>query len=180
MTEAQKRFCDEYLIDLNATRAYKVAYPNCKKDHSARTNGYMLLTKTDIQTYIEEAKKEREERTKITQDMVLKELAKIAFFNPKNIFKENNTLKDVIDLDDDIASVMTSVETFEEFDGYGDDREKIGNTTKVKLADKMKALEMLGRHLGMFKDKVEVDVKEKQEKKNNIADIFSQMKEVDD
>lgn len=180
MTEAQKRFCDEYLIDLNATRAYKVAYPSCKKDETARANGSRLLTNANVQAYIEEAKKEREERTKITQDMVLKELAKIAFFNPKNIFNENNTLKDVIDLDDDIASVITSVETFEEFDGYGDDREKIGNTTKVKLADKMKALEMIGRHLGMFKDKVEVDVKEKQEKKNNIADIFSQMKEVDE
>lgn len=180
MTEAQKRFCDEFLIDLNATRAYKVAYPSCKKDETARANGSRLLTNANVQAYIEEAKKEREERTKITQDMVLKELAKIAFFNPKNIFNENNTLKDVIDLDDDIASVITSVETFEEFDGYGDDREKIGNTTKVKLADKMKALEMIGRHLGMFKDKVEVDVKEKQEKKNNIADIFSQMKEVDE
>lgn len=180
MTEAQKRFCDEFLIDLNATRAYKVAYPNCKNEDSARKSASRLLTIVDIQTYLEESMKEREERTKITQDMVLKELAKIAFFNPKNIFKENNTLKDVIDLDDDVASAITSVETLEEFDGYGDDREKIGNTTKVKLADKMKALEMLGRHLGMFKDKVEVDVKEKQEKKNNIADIFSQMKEVDE
>ena len=39
MTEAQKRFCNEFLIDLNATRAYKVAYPNCKKDETARANG---------------------------------------------------------------------------------------------------------------------------------------------
>ena len=44
MTDAQKRFCDEYLIDLNATRAYKVAYPNCKKDETARANGSRLLT----------------------------------------------------------------------------------------------------------------------------------------
>lgn len=180
MTEAQKRFCDEFLIDLNATRAYKVAYPNCKKDETARANGSRLLTKANIQEYVAEKMKEREQRTEVTQDMVIKELAKIAFFNPKNIFGDNNTLKDIVSLDDDIASVITSVETLEEYDGYGEDREKIGNTTKVKLADKMKALEMLGRHLGMFKDKVEVDVKEKQEKKNTIVDIFSQMKEVDE
>lgn len=180
MTEAQKRFCNEFLIDLNATRAYKVAYPNCKKDETARANGSRLLTKANIQEYVAEKMKEREQRTEVTQDMVIKELAKIAFFNPKNIFGDNNTLKNIVSLDDDIASVITSVETLEEYDGYGKDREKIGNTTKVKLADKMKALEMLGRHLGMFKDKVEVDVKEKQEKKNTIADIFSQMKEVDE
>lgn len=180
MTEAQKRFCNEFLIDLNATRAYKVAYPNCKKDETARANGSRLLTKANIQEYVAEKMKEREQRTEVTQDMVIKELAKIAFFNPKNIFEDNNTLKNIVSLDDDIASVITSVETLEEYDGYGEDREKIGNTTKVKLADKMKALEMLGRHLGMFKDKVEVDVKEKQEKKNTITDIFSQMKEVDE
>lgn len=180
MTEAQKRFCNEFLIDLNATRAYKVAYPNCKKDETARANGSRLLTKANIQEYVAEKMKEREQRTEVTQDMVIKELAKIAFFNPKNIFGDNNTLKNIVSLDDDIASVITSVETLEEYDGYGEDREKIGNTTKVKLADKMKALEMLGRHLGMFKDKVEVDVKEKQKKKNTIADIFSQMKEVDE
>lgn len=180
MTEAQKRFCNEFLIDLNATKAYKVAYPNCKKDETARANGSRLLTKANIQEYVAEKMKEREQRTEVTQDMVIKELAKIAFFNPKNIFGDNNTLKNIVSLDDDIASVITSVETLEEYDGYGEDREKIGNTTKVKLADKMKALEMLGRHLGMFKDKVEVDVKEKQEKKNAIADIFSQMKEVDE
>ena len=52
MTDAQKRFCDEYLIDLNATRAYKVAYPNCKKDETARANGSRLLTKANIQIYV--------------------------------------------------------------------------------------------------------------------------------
>lgn len=43
MTDAQKRFCDEYLIDLNATRAYKVAYPNCKKDETASAVGSRML-----------------------------------------------------------------------------------------------------------------------------------------
>lgn len=54
LTEKQKLFVDEYLIDLNATRAYKAAYPNIKNDHSARTLASRLLTKVDIKTYIDE------------------------------------------------------------------------------------------------------------------------------
>lgn len=58
MEPNQKIFAEEYMIDRNATRAYKAAYPNCKKDRSARTNGNNLLTNTDIQQYIaEETKK---------------------------------------------------------------------------------------------------------------------------
>ena len=88
MTDAQKRFCDEYLIDLNATRAYKVAYPNCKKDDTARANSSRLLTIANIQEYISERQKEIEKRTEVTQDMVVQELAKIAFFNIKDIYTE--------------------------------------------------------------------------------------------
>ena len=54
LTEKQKRFCEEYLIDLNATRAYKAVYKNCKKDESARVNGSKLLTNTNIKAYIDE------------------------------------------------------------------------------------------------------------------------------
>ena len=54
MTPKQRRFAEEYMIDRNATRAYKAAYPSCKKDHSARTNGGKLLTNTDIKQYIAE------------------------------------------------------------------------------------------------------------------------------
>ena len=79
MTEKQKIFADEYLIDLNATRAYRAAYPNCKKDSSADAAARKLLGNTRIQTYITERMEERQKRTEITQDMVLQELAAIAF-----------------------------------------------------------------------------------------------------
>ena len=79
MTEKQKIFADEYLIDLNATRAYRAAYPNCKKDSSADAAARILLGNTRIQTYITERMEERQKRTEITQDMVLQELAAIAF-----------------------------------------------------------------------------------------------------
>lgn len=180
MTDAQKRFCDEYLIDLNATRAYKVAYPNCKKDETAKSAGSRLLTNVNVQNYISEKMKEREKRTEVTQDMVIKELAKIAFLNIRKLYTENGQLKNVADIDDDTAGAISSLETLEEYDGYGDERAKIGDIQKVKLLDKTKALELLGRHLGIFNDKLDVNVKEKEEKKNAISDILSQMKSVDD
>lgn len=180
MTDAQKRFCDEYLIDLNATRAYKVAYPNCKKDETASAAGSRMLGNVKVQEYISKKQKEIEKRAEVTQDMVIKELAKIAFLDIRKLYTENGQLKNVADLDDDIAGAISSLETLEEYEGYGEDRERIGDTQKVKMLDKTKALELLGRHLGIFNDKLNVNVKEKEEKKNAISDILSQMKSVDD
>ena len=156
MTDAQKRFCDEYLIDLNATRAYKVAYPNCKKDETASAAGSRMLGNVKVQEYIQEQQKEREERTKITQDMIVNELAKIAFLDISNLYNENGGLKNIQDIDENTRRAISSLETFEEFEGYGEDREKVGDTKKVKLIDKTKALELLGKHLGMFKDKLDI------------------------
>lgn len=157
MTDAQKRFCNEYLIDLNATRAYKVAYPNCKKDETARANSSRLLTKANIQEYVAEKQKEREKRTEVTQDMVIQELAKIAFADIRALYDDNGNLKNVKCLEDNIAGAVSQLETFEEYEGRGEDREYIGDTKKVKLLDKTKALELLGKHLGIFIDKLELD-----------------------
>ena len=143
MTDAQKRFCDEYLIDLNATRAYKVAYSRCKKDETASVNGSKLLRNTKVQEYISRKQKEIEKRTEVTQDRVIKELAKIAFLDIRKLYTDNGQLKNVADLDSDTAGAISSLETLEEYDGYGEDREKIGDTQKVKLLDKTKALELL-------------------------------------
>ena len=159
MTDAQKRFCDEYLIDLNATRAYKVAYPKIKKDHTATVNGNRLLTFADIKKYISDKIKEREKRTEVTQDRVIQELAKIAFVDIRELYNDSGGLKNIKDIDENTAGAINSLETLEEYAGYGDDREKIGDTKKVKLIDKTKALELLGKHLGMFKEKVEFNGK---------------------
>ena len=152
MTNAQKRFCDEYLIDLNATRAYKVAYPKCKEDETANAASSRMLRNVKVQEYISEKQKEIEKRTEVTQDMVIKELAKIAFLDIRKLYTENGQLKNVADIDSDTAGAISSLETLEEYEGYGDDREKIGDTQKVRLLDKTKALELLGKHLGMFND----------------------------
>ena len=123
MTEAQKRFCDEYLIDLNATRAYKVAYPNCKKDETASVNGSKLLRNTKVKGYIVIHQKQREERTQVTQDKVIQELAKIAFADIRTLYDDNGSLKNVKCLEDNIAGAVSQLETFEEYDGKGKDRD---------------------------------------------------------
>lgn len=158
MTEAQKRFCDEYLIDLNATRAYKVAYARCKKDETANVNGSKLLRNAKVQEYISKKMKEREKRTEVTQDMVIQELARIAFLDIRKLYDSNGELKNIQDIDEETVKAISSLETLEEYAGYGNDREKIGNTQKVKLLDKTKALELLGKHLGLFND-VNVNMK---------------------
>ena len=139
-----------------------------------------MLTNADVQNYISEKIKEREKRTDVTQDRVIEELSKIAFLDIRKLYTENGQLKNIADIDDDTAGAISSLETLEEYDGYGDDREKVGDTQKVKLLDKTKALELLGRHLGIFNDKLDLNVKEKEEKKNAISDILNQMQSVDD
>lgn len=167
MTDAQKRFCDEYLIDLNATRAYKVAYSTCKKDDTARANGSRLLANANIQEYITEKMKERELRTEITQDMVINELAKIAFFDIKEIYNDNGTLKNIKEIGKKTSGAISSIKTLQKAEAM-----KISITTdeqnsndvpiehiqeqtvELKTNDKVKALELLGKHLGMFKEQV--------------------------
>lgn len=157
MTEAQKRFCDEYLIDLNATRAYKKAYPNCKKDETANAAASRLLRNVKVQEYLQSQKDNLKEKINVTQEQVINQLARIAFGDIRKLYNDSGSLKNIQDLDDDTAAILTGVETTEEFDGYGEDKEMIGYTKKVKMADKTKALDLLGKYFGIFKEKVEID-----------------------
>ncbi len=159
MTKAQENFCNEYLIDFNAARAYKVTYKSCKTDETAYANSSRLLRNAKVQEYIQKRIKEREERTEITQDQVINELAKIAFFNPKEIFNDNGSLKNIKDIEDKDAGVIIGIDSYEEYIGRGEEREAIGETKKIKFADKLKALELLGKHLGMFKEEIKVNGK---------------------
>ncbi|ANU47748.1 terminase small subunit [Enterocloster clostridioformis] len=175
LTPKQKIFADEYLIDLNATRAYKVAYPKVKKDNVAKAAGSRLLTNVNVATYIDERMKEREKRTEITQDMVLKELAKLGFFDIRKLFDSNGKPVDISMLDDDTAACIAGLEVVDYFEGAGEDREFAGYVKKYKLSDKLKALEMLGRHLGMFKDKLELSGGLDTEK-TKLDDLLEQMR----
>ena len=164
MTEKQKIFADEYLIDLNATRAYKVAYPAVKRDETAAQAGSRMLRNVKVAAYIQERMQERQKRTEITQDRVLQELAAIAFAKATDyaeVKDECVKIKDTKDLDEQQIRAIAGIKEC-----------KFG--IEVKLNDKEKALELLGRHLGMFKDKVEVSGLEEEKKK--LGDILEQLR----
>ena len=164
MTDAQKRFCDEYLIDLNATRAYKVAYSRCKKDETARTNASKLLTNTNVQKYISEKQKEIEIRTEITQDKVIQELANVAFSKgtdfaqiiekeyKEKVFDENGKFIGFEQKKYKSLEISKTEDLTEEQKSAIAGIKQTANGIEIKMNDKVKALELLGKHLGMFND----------------------------
>lgn len=167
MTKKQKIFANEYLIDLNATRAYRVAYPSVKKDEVAAVNGSKLLRNTKVQEYIAERMQERQQRTEITQDMVVKELAAIAFARAT-----------------DYAAVKGGTVCIKDTDALSDDQIRAisgikegANGIEIKLNDKEKALELLGRHLGMWNDKLDIKTPAIDDSIKEMEAYFEQLKE---
>ena len=79
LTERQKLFCEEYLADMNATRAYKVAYPRIKNVEVAKTSGARLLKNEKVQQYFSELREKQSKRTEVTADKIVDELKKVAF-----------------------------------------------------------------------------------------------------
>lgn len=131
MTEKQKIFCDEYLKDLNATRAYKVAYPKVKNSAVAQANGSRLLLNAMVKTYIDT------------------ELDKL----------HNERTADVQEVMEYLTSVMRGESTGEEIvtEFVGDGMSEARTVAKhPSEKDRLKAAELLGKRFGMFKDKVEV------------------------
>ena len=163
MTKKQKRFIEEYLIDLNATQAaIRAGY----SPDTAKSIGSENLTKPDIKAQIARAMAERSRRTGVNADRVIMELAKIAFVNANDVIDaETATLKPDALPEDTAAIQSVKVKTFGE-DGLG---------REIKMADKLKALELLGKHLGMFRDKLEVSGTLETEK-TKLDDLLQQMR----
>lgn len=153
LTEKQKRFVDEYLVDLNATQAaLRAGY----SEKTAYSIGQENLKKPEIQLRLQERQKAREGRTEITQDKVLAELAKIGFASITD-YLEYKTVQRVIGHDKDGEPVIDWAMLVNAFDSAGVDGSAISEvsvskdgTFKFKLYDKGKALELIGKHLGMF------------------------------
>ena len=170
LTAKQQRFCDEYLIDLNATQAaIRAGY----SEKTAEEQGCRLLRNVKVQKYIQNRKQDRIERTEITQDMVLRELANIAFSNAADYASviekqamvefEGNMIP-VLDENGDPVMYRTVEPTLTE--SLTDEQKRALAVIKkgrdgfeVKPYDKVRALELLGKHLGMWTEKVEVTEK---------------------
>ena len=161
MNVKQKRFCAEYLVDLNATQAaIRAGYSPA----SAGSIGYELLKKPDIRARIDKGIAEQERRTGINADRVLRELGRIAFVSaPDLVNMDDATLKEGASADDLAAIASVKVKTIPGPMGDGFERE-------IRLADKLKALELIGKHLGMFTDKVELNAIEAVQIVDDIPD----------
>lgn len=163
MTKKQKRFIEEYLVDLNATQAaIRAGY----SPDTAYSIGNENMKKPEIKALIDKAMAERSKRTGVSADRVVTELAKIAFVNASDVIDiETATLKPDAAPEDTAAIQSVKVKTF------GED----GLEREIKMADKLKALELLGKHLGMFKDKVELSGSLETEK-TKLDDLLQQMR----
>lgn len=159
LTGKRRRFVDEYLVDLNATQAAIRAGYSVR---SAEVEGHRLLRNAEIAAAVDAAQKERAARTGITADRVLRELAKLGFSdirkavnwrsnvteigeNPDTGEPETRAFNEVVlvdshAVDDDTAAAIAEVSQTKE------------GALKVKLHDKKGALELLGKHLGIFKE----------------------------
>lgn len=132
MTNKQYRFCDEYLIDLNGTRAYKAAYPNVKSDEVAKAAASRLLAKVNVRDYIDE------------------QLEKL----------HNEKTADAQEVMEYLTSVMRGQSESEivVIEGEGDG---VSSARKMQKApderEKLKAAELLGKRFGLFKDKVDMN-----------------------
>jgi len=163
LTAKQKLFVDEYLIDLNATQAaIRAGYsPN-----NADKIGSELLGKTRVSDAISKAMAERSKRTGVNADRVVTELAKIAFVNASDVIDADTaTLKPDAAPEDTAAIQSVKVKTF------GED----GLEREIKMADKLKALELLGKHLGMFEDRLKLSGSLETEK-TKLDDLIEQMR----
>lgn len=145
MTKKQKRFVEEYLIDLNATQAaIRAGY----SPDTAGSIGAENLKKPEIKSRIDKAMAERSRRTGINQDRVLQELARIGFAKITDVVDPETAQIKPDASDDDLACIQSIKIKPNEF----------GTEREVKLYDKKSALVDLGKHLGLFKDKLELNV----------------------
>lgn len=148
LTEKQQRFVDEYLIDLNATQAAIRAGYSVK---TANEQGAQNLAKVSIQQAIAEQMADRSRRTGVNQDRIVLELARIAFAKITDIVDSEGKIKSTA-TDDDLACI-------ESVKYKGSESETSSSVEReVKLSSKLKALELLGKHLGMWNDKLDVNV----------------------
>ena len=152
----QDRFVDEWLIDFNGTQAaIRAGY----SERSARSIAGRLLTKDNIQREISRRQKDLQRRTEVSQERVVKELARVAFADATDYVQVETRTVEKNDGTELSYQTVTLTETAEL---SADQRAAIAgikqgaNGVEVKLHDKIKALELLGRHIGMFNDKIEV------------------------
>jgi len=149
LTPKQERFVEEYLIDLNATAAAIRAGYSAR---SADKIGSQLLGNPRVSARLAERMAELSRRTGVTQERIIRELARIAFLDPTNVVNADDaTLRNDAKADDRAAIAAIRVRQIETEHGVTTERE-------IRFHDKNRALELLGKRFAMWVEKQEVDL----------------------
>lgn len=153
--QRRTRFVKEYLLDPNATQAaIKAGY----SEKTAKQAGSRLLKDPQVQAAIESTNAEVHEKLDITIERVREEIATLAFSNPQDFFRADGTPKPITELTRAQAACLAGMDVCELFSGNGEERSVAGYLKKIKMASKLEALELLGRHLKMFTDNVDLNL----------------------
>jgi phage terminase small subunit len=141
-------FCKEYMVDFNGTQsAIRAGY----SQHTADVQASFLLGNTKVRAEIDRLRKIREDRLEASSDFVVRELMRVSKFDIRQAFDKDGSLKDIHSMPEDITRCLASVEIKDLFEGTGKDREQVGFTKTIRAWDKIRALEALGEHFGIFK-----------------------------
>jgi len=153
LNDRQELFCNEYLKDRNQTKAYiRAGY----SEDGAKQNAARLMSNDYIKAHINELIAEQIHKIKLDVNFIIRELLKHATVDIADAYDEQGNLKPLNDMPESLRKAICGVETDELFDGRGADKEKTGYTKTIKLTDKIKAIELLGKHLKMFTDVHEI------------------------
>ena len=155
LTEKQRRFCHEYLVDLNATQA---AIRTGYSKKTAESQGSRLLTNVEVRKLIDDLKLARAEKLEITKDRVLREIAKSAFSNILDYMEvqpDGTAIVDLSNMTREQAAALGEITVDSYTEGNGEELKDV-KRVKIKLNDKGKALDQLGRHLQLFTDRIDL------------------------
>ncbi|HAW3246464.1 TPA: terminase small subunit [Escherichia coli] len=150
-------FCREFLVDLNATQAaIRAGYASRR----AHVTGAELYGKPEIRARINELKQERIDQLGIDANYVLMRLVEIDRLDVADILEDDLSIKPLFAWPESWRRYLSGFNLAEMFEGRGDDREMVGLLKKIKWPDKVKNLELLGRHVSVqaFKDNVKNEV----------------------
>jgi len=153
LTPKQQAFCEQYLVDLNATQAaIRAGYsPKTAQEQSSR-----LLSKAIVAEFIQQLMDARSKKTEVSSEVVLRELLSLATVDLSLAYDENGNLKQIHDIPPEVRKAIAGVETY--YERVGKDEEgnpDLCTVKKLKFWDKTRALELLGRHLKLFTDRLE-------------------------
>ncbi|WP_109437828.1 terminase small subunit [Aquimarina sp. AU119] len=143
----QKRFCEEYVIDLNATQA---AIRSGYSKKTARSQAQRLLTKVDIQNYIKSLQSEIQDRNKITVDECVQILANIARFDISEVYNELGGMKAIAEIPKEHRTAITGIESEQQFDFMDGEKIPAGIIKKIRTSGKESAIDKLMKHLGGY------------------------------